>query len=79
MSGDSRGRLDVEAHIGEPEGFTVLHSGGAGVGGSGMTDHSANGTGTNDDLASKVLEVVERKKKRRKKGNAIDELFAGLS
>ena len=45
----------------------------------GMRDRSENETVADGGLAGKKPAMMERKKKRRKKGNAIDELFAGLS
>lgn len=51
---------------------------GAGNEGSGAADSSRYETTAPDRSSGKTPLVVEQKNKRRKKGNAIDELFAGL-
>jgi hypothetical protein len=45
----------------------------------GVRDKPASKAVAQGVLAGQPIAVAERKKKRRKKGNAIDELFAGLS
>lgn len=71
-------RLDERVLDGEDG--RVTESGLAGIGdGRPRTDHSVNEAIATNELAGKVPAATERKIKRRKKGNAIDELFAGLS
>jgi hypothetical protein len=45
----------------------------------GVRDKPTNEAVAQEGLVGQPIAVVERRKKRRKKGNAIDELFAGLS
>jgi hypothetical protein len=55
---------------------SLLNAGDAEVG---VRDKPASEAAAQGVLAGQPIAVAERKKKRRKKGNPIDELFAGLS
>lgn len=81
MGGKARKGNHLDEHVLTGEDGRVTESGltSVGDGRSRTTGHSASEAIANDELAGKTPAVAERKKKRRKKGNAIDELFAGLS
>jgi ribonuclease MRP protein subunit RMP1 len=70
--------LDTEPIRGEDEGVTESLMASADDGEPGKGAQSTSEALAHGGLADKPPAVAERKRKRRKKGNAIDELFAGL-
>jgi hypothetical protein len=81
MGGKARKGNHLDEHVltGKDGRVTKSVLASVGDGRSRTTGHSAREAIANDELAGKTPAVAERKTKRRKKGNAIDELFAGLS